>query len=65
MDRSLKVWDLRTSKCSLSIEPKHYSEMNYISLSESSRTNDSGSRLAAVAHNDGLITLWYALYVDL
>ena len=88
MDKSLKLWDLRSYECSISIPTTKYAEMNYVSLKENTKNyssvrhlektstfnmvnleslnmskfmkkGSSGNILAAVAHIDGLVTLWY------
>jgi len=73
MDKSLKLWDLRSYECSVSIPTTKYAEMNYVSLKENTKNyssvrhlertstfnmGSSGNILAAVAHIDGLVTLW-------
>ena len=71
MDKSLKLWDLRSYECSISIPTTKYAEMNYVSLKENTKNYSSvkhiekstyspanGGILAAVAHIDGLVSLW-------
>jgi len=71
MDKSLKLWDLRSYECSISISTSKYAEMNYVSLKENTKNYSSvrhvekstysaasSGILAAVAHIDGLVTLW-------
>ena len=50
MDKTLKVWDLRSAKRSLSIDTKAYSEMNYVSLSEGDRNFYGTSRVIKTAY---------------
>jgi WD40 repeat protein len=37
MDKCLKLWDIRSAKCVLSISMDEHAEMNYVSLSENTK----------------------------
>jgi len=41
MDKSLKLWDLRSYECSISIPTTKYAEMNYVSLKENTKNYSS------------------------
>ena len=68
-DKTLRLWDLRSSSCAFAIDCKHYSEMNDVALSSGYKMGprsaqakgeapSGGSYLAAVGHNDGMVSVW-------
>ena len=60
-DRFIRMWDLRTSKCIQQVNSEIFGEITSVALNcsaASMRRRKGHQKLAAVAHSDGVMSVW-------